>query len=75
MDYQLSDEQFHKELWINAYCNQIKGLPVGNPGRLNFQPVLAVFKNSDGTYYRTRTLADPAYTFSAEQKQILLARR
>lgn len=73
MAYKVSEEQFAKELWINCYCNQITGYPVGHPQRMHFEPIIPVFRNSDGTYNRERTIDGPAYTFTDEQKQILLA--
>ncbi|HLJ88824.1 MAG TPA: hypothetical protein VKZ53_18540 [Candidatus Angelobacter sp.] len=68
----MTDLQFQRELWINAYINQIGGYPVGDPARQNFNPVLSIVKNVDGSIHRARTLDSPAYTFSDTERDALL---
>jgi len=71
----MTDEQFRNELQINAFENQLDGYSFGHPRRsLNFKPILVTFNNSDGTIDREKTLGSTAYTFTDEQKTVLLER-
>lgn len=71
----MTDEQFRNEIQINAFDNQIDGYPFGHPRRsLNFKPILVTFNNSDGSIDREKTLGSTAYTFTDEQKVVLLER-
>lgn len=71
----MTDEQFKNELEINAFENQIDGYVFGDASRsLRFKPIVLFVKNGDGTLNRERTLDGPAYTFTDEQKMLLLDR-
>jgi hypothetical protein len=71
--YTVSDELFFNELWINCYRNQMDGYAVGSPQRVDFKPIVVTIPDGKGSYNRPRTLDGPAYTFTEEQKAILLA--
>ena len=70
-EYKVSDVQFQKELEINCYCNQIRGYRVGQWQRMNFRPIVPTISDG-GLIDRQRTIDGPAYTFTAEEKAILL---
>lgn len=70
----MSDEQFQFECWLNCYINQIDGYAFGAPQRKNFKPIVPRIMNGDGTLNRQRTIDGPAYTFTNEQKQVLLVK-
>jgi len=69
----MTDACFENELWINAYNNQIYGYRFGAPQRIHFQPIIVVNRNADGSIDRKLTLDSPAYKFSDEQRELLLA--
>lgn len=71
----MSEEQFYFECWLNCYTNQIDGYAFGDIARQSFKPIVPIFKNADGTYNRQRMIEGPAYTFSDEQKKLLLLNR
>jgi hypothetical protein len=69
----MTDKQVLNELWINCFENQIDGYPFGHPSRnKNFNPIVVIFKNPDGTLNREQIISGPAYTFTDEQKKLLL---
>lgn len=70
----MKDGAFRNELWINAYKNQIDGYPMGHPRRTNFRPIVSTVPKGDGTgtCNRQRTLDGTAYTFTDEERELLL---
>lgn len=76
-NYKIPLPLFINELWINAYRNQIDGYPVGHPSRVNFQPETAVSrdKTQSGGINREETLELTMYTFTPEQKALLLEKK
>jgi hypothetical protein len=68
----MTDQEFLNELWINAYTNQIDGYPLGHPRRTNFKPILVTFGGAAPN--RELCVNATAYTFTDEQKKILLDR-
>ena len=69
----MNDAAFYNELWIACYKAQIDGYPLGHPCRTNFKPIVPVKENRDGTYNRVGTLEMAGYSFSDEDKALLLA--
>ena len=69
----VSEEQFYRELQVNCFINQIDGYPVGHPARgLEYRPIIPFKTNEDGTYNRAGTLEMTAFTFTDDEKKILL---
>jgi hypothetical protein len=69
----MTDAAFFNELWIACYKTQIDGYPLGHPKRTDFQPIVPFKRNEDGTYNRAGTLEMAGYSFTDEQKALLLA--
>ncbi len=67
----MTDDQFMAELKIRAYVDQISGYQVGNPGRVDFKPIVPTI---GGRFLnRKRTLELPCYGgFTIEEREILL---
>lgn len=69
----MTDEQVMNELWLNCFENQIDGYPFGHPSRnKNFKPITVIYRNIDGTLNRQQIIDGPTYTFTDEQKKLLL---
>lgn len=69
----VTEEQFYRELQVNCFINQIGGYPVGHPERgLEYRPIVPFKKNDDGTYNRSGTLEMTAFSFTDEEKKILM---
>lgn len=70
MTYKISDEQFLEELRVNAFINQVQGEPIGRR-RMDFKPILVTFPEA-GAINRYHTVNAMAYTFTDEEKALLL---
>ena len=68
----MTEQAFYNELWIACYKAQIDGYPLGHPNRTNFMPIVPVKMKRDGTYNREGTLEMTAYSFTPEDKVLLL---